>query len=161
MFVLATLLPPTQYYTHRSSLSLSLSSFISFRKETGRLINILHPVGFYCFWKKSTNLICIEFWIAYLLDNYLPPNCSWGSSIILLVGPKTCMWFVLIHINEWRQLFVYIHSQHMFYLLLYNLQILRANPISETTLQSSSGRVEIPKNVLTKQHATFGKQGLF
>ena len=68
--------------------------------------------------------------------------------------------------NEWRrQLFVYIHmmtqSQHMVYLLLYNLQILRANPISETTLQSSSGRVEIPKNVLTKQHATFGKQGLF
>ena len=149
MFVLDT---PLLLSTHRSS------SFISFRKENGRLINILHPVGFYStvFEKKSANLICIEFWIAYLLDNYLPLSSR--------LGPGTCIWFVLIR-NEWRQLFVYIHmmtqSQHMVYLLLYNLQILRANPISETTLQSSSGRVEIPKNVLTKQHATFGKQGLF
>ena len=47
-------------------------------------------------------------------------------------------------------LFTYI-PKHMVYLLLYNLQILRANPISETTLQSSSGRVEIPKNVHINQ----------
>ena len=70
------------------------------------------------------------------------------------------------YINEWRQLFVYMHmtlsvSTYGLFVVVYNLQILRANPISETTLRSSSGRVEIPKNVLTKQHATFGKQGLF
>ena len=73
MFVLDT--PLLLLSTHRSS-------FISFRKENGRLINILHPVGFYStvFEKKSANLICIEFWIAYLLDNYLPLSRS--SSII-------------------------------------------------------------------------------
>ena len=32
------------------------------------------------FEKKTTNLICIEFWIAYLLDNYLLP-LSRGSII--------------------------------------------------------------------------------
>ena len=89
MFVLATLLPPTQYYTHRSSVS--PHSFPLEKKQLVDLLTFYTLLASTVFEKKSTNLICIEFWIAYLLDNYLPPNCSWGSRIILLVGPKTCM----------------------------------------------------------------------
>ena len=88
MFVLATLLPPTQYYTHRSSLSLSPHSFPLEKKQLVDLLTFYTLLASTVFEKNSTNLICIEFWIAYLLDNYLPPNCSWGSSSIIIIGAE-------------------------------------------------------------------------